>query len=122
MQTPTQGNHQPAAVKTGGEAQHFCNFEARVSPLEHYPSFSLLVLVLKTRYFYSLHYRPLMESPNASLFLCSYIIVLPRMINRRETKGSWLSTSAQNEQTSIKSLCAQKEEWRLRGQRIYQTL
>lgn len=39
------------SVKTGGEAQRFCNFEARVSPLEHYPSFSLLMLALKTQYF-----------------------------------------------------------------------
>lgn len=35
VQTPTQEKYQAAAGKTGGEAQHFCNIEACISPLEN---------------------------------------------------------------------------------------
>lgn len=51
VQTPTQENRQAAAAKRGGKEQRFCNFKAHVTSLDHYPSFSLLMLALRTQYF-----------------------------------------------------------------------
>lgn len=53
----------------------------------------------------TLCYSPLLENLKAPLFLC-YIIVPQQIINRQEMGTSWLSMSAQIDQTSIKSLSA----------------